>query len=359
MSVNLDAGLSQAVCAECHTCGSPKQDKPCLKSCPGLFSARNTSQHDLEEAPATLSIDSLASEYGPVQFAHKRHAGMSEMGASCATCHHYSPPGKIEPCSSCHNVQANPTELRQPGLKGAYHRQCLQCHREWSHETDCNVCHRRKDDGVAPAKAIVDATDVMGRPHPLQHTPEKQVYTTPYAQGPIVTFYHKQHVDLFGLKCVSCHKEESCGTCHDLRKQQDASNKKTMEQVHAVCSKCHKADACSKCHDTKERPGFSHASTGWPLNRFHTSLDCHSCHPTGKPIARLNHECTNCHAAWKTGNFRHAVTGLQLSKRHAKTDCEECHAGRKFDKPPACAGCHDDGRDWRKDPPGVRLPSKP
>ena len=163
----------------------------------------------------------------------------------------------------------------------------------------------------------------MGRPHPRAPAPVKRVYTTPYAQGPVVTFYHQQHVDLFGLKCVSCHKEEGCGSCHDLKKQDVP--KKTMEQVHAVCSRCHSSDACAKCHDNAERPGFAHVSTGWPLNRFHATLDCHSCHPTGRPIAKLNRECTGCHAGWRPGTFRHAVTGLQLSKRHGKLDCEECH----------------------------------
>jgi hypothetical protein len=234
----------------------------------------------------------------------------------------------------------------------------MQCHREWSHETDCNVCHLRRDDTTPRGDAAVvqDKTDLMGRPHPVQPAPEKRVYVTPYAKGPTVTFYHKQHIDLFGLRCVSCHREESCSNCHDLKVP---APKKTMEQVHAVCSGCHKADSCAKCHDTVERPGFSHASTGWALNRFHQPLDCHACHPTGKPIAKLpSHECTSCHGGWKQGVFRHGATGLQLNKRHSKQECEDCHPNRKFDKPPNCTGCHDDKNAWRKEPPGTMTSTK-
>ena len=136
--------------------------------------------------------------------------------------------------------------------------------------------------------------------------PERKVYATPYAKGPIVTFYHKEHVELFGLKCTSCHQQESCVNCHDLKRP--AEKKRSMEQVHAICSTCHKADACATCHDTVERPGFSHASTG-----------------------------------------------LALDETHAALDCGDCHTELKFVRPPTCTGCHNDGRSYKKKPPGTRM----
>jgi len=353
-----NAAVEQPNCVDCHTCDKPSEGHQCLKPCPRLFAAHNKSAHGLAEAPDVLLIDSLADQYGGVQFNHKLHAGMSEMGQGCAACHHFCPPGKIPACVTCHASDVKSTDLRQPGLKGAYHRQCLQCHREWSHETYCNVCHLQKvlgakttpHDKEAAKPSTADATDIMGKSHPALSPPDKRVYVTPYAKGPVVTFYHQQHIDLFGLKCTNCHQQENCSYCHDW-KRTDAT-KKTMEQVHAVCSNCHKTDGCAKCHDTKERPGFSHASTGWPLNGFHTVLACRACHPTGKPLRKLDPECTSCHTVWKQGRFRHAVTGIALDETHLGLECSDCHAKLKFAKAPTCVGCHDDGRDYHKTPPG-------
>jgi len=356
-----NAAVQQPACKDCHTCDKPSEGSQCLKACPRLYAAHNKSEHGLKEAPDVLLINKLADQYGGVQFNHKLHAGMSEMGGGCAVCHHFCPPGKIPTCESCHASEVKSADLRQPGLKGAYHRQCLQCHREWSHETDCNVCHLPKSTTTKPvaygAKAPqgtgADATDIMGKSHPALNPPEKRVYVTPYEKGPMVTFYHKQHIDLFGLKCTNCHMQENCSYCHDLQKPE--AKKKSMEQVHAICSNCHKKDECAKCHDKKERPSFSHATTGWPLNRYHIGLECRACHPTGKPIKKLENECIVCHGGWKQGKFRHAVTGIQLDETHAGLDCSDCHTKLKFSKGPTCANCHDDGRDYKKAPPGKKV----
>ncbi len=192
----------------------------------------------------------------------------------------------------------------------------------------------------------------MGKSHPVINVPGKRVYTTPYKQGPVVTFQHKEHIDLFGFRCVDCHKAENCGHCHDLK---GTTPPKTQVEVHAICNDCHGKDECRKCHDTKERPGFTHSSTGWPLNPYHNQLDCWTCHPTGKRIAKLNKMCANCHRGWTPDNFQHAVTGLQLDETHKDMDCESCHPGRKFESDPVCADCHDDGRTPKDAPPGMKV----
>jgi uncharacterized CHY-type Zn-finger protein len=193
-----------------------------------------------------------------------------------------------------------------------------------------------------------DTTDIIGISHPVITIPDKKVWTTPHKDGPIVTLHHQQHIDVFGLRCVDCHKEENCSYCHDL--QVEARAGKTDEEIHAICNDCHMKDACSKCHDTKEKPGFSHA--GWKLNRFHQPLSCRACHPTGKKIAKLNKKCDACHAGWNQQNFRHAVTGLQLDDIHIELDCGDCHVDLAYDKTPDCSGCHDDGRTHKDAPPG-------
>jgi hypothetical protein len=339
-------------CLDCHTCPVPTAKDMCLRQCPSLTMTHVKTDHQLREAPDSMLLSELSQTYQPVHFNHKLHAGMAEMKDSCSTCHHYSPKGKIAPCKECHTAEGDPNNLRQPGLKGAYHRQCLSCHREWSHDTKCVVCHLPTE--VQGSQAVrPDPTDIVGASHPVITVPVKKVYDTPYKLGPIVTFQHKEHIDLFGFRCVDCHRQENCGYCHDI--QRPANVAKTQEQVHAVCKDCHAKDLCAKCHDVKERPGFSHNKTGWPLNPYHNTLDCWACHPTGKRISRVSKMCENCHAGWNQDNFKHAVTGLKLDEVHGQLDCTACHPGRKFESDAICSDCHDDGRTATKTPPGVRM----
>lgn len=344
--------MSKMDCQVCHTCARPTVEDNCLRPCPTLPMTHGVGEHSLSEAPESMLLDELADLYQPVKFNHKIHARMSEMGGDCGTCHHYSPGDKIQPCKDCHGGEANPANLRQPGLKGAYHRQCLSCHREWSHDTKCVVCHTPTE-GKALAGSGFDSTDIMGISHPVITEPVKKTYHTSFAKAPVVTFYHKEHIDLFGLRCVDCHKKENCSYCHDLQKTPAMA--KSEEEVHSMCNDCHLQDRCTKCHDSKERPAFSHASTGWNLNKYHARLDCRACHPTGRQISRVDKNCVACHAGWNSENFQHAVTGLHLDDTHSAMDCADCHLNREFTSAPDCASCHDDNRSAREMPPGKYI----
>lgn len=307
----------QLPCRDCHICKYPTTKAPCLKQC--LRGERsNGKKHAPAEGPDVAILDQISDMYSPVRFDHKHHAEMVGMGQGCEQCHHYSPEGRIPPCRECHGKIASETQdLGKPGLKGAFHRQCMGCHREWSHATECVICHM-------PIKGEIiggdgkDRTDIVGIAHPIITEPAIRVYYTPYETGPIVTFYHREHIELFGLRCVDCHQKENCAYCHDLQKP--AKLKKTDEEIHAICSNCHGTHKCGKCHDTEEKPAFSHADTGWPLNRFHARLDCRACHPTGKRISKLNRRCTNCHGGWNQETFAHAVIGLQLDEIHSEIE---------------------------------------
>ena len=345
------AALPHLDCSQCHTCVMPTASNRCLKPCPSLNMVSVSGAHSLDESPEDIVLDKISDLYQPVKFNHKLHAEMAVMDKGCVTCHHYSPNDDIPPCDECHGGEKNSANLRQPSLKGAYHRQCLSCHRDWSHETACTTCHL-----PTPGKAMdvnFDATDIIGVKHPPIHIPGKKIYNTPYQDGPVVTFHHNQHVDMYGLTCVDCHQKENCSYCHELNAETKMNTRKTMLEVHSTCNNCHMQDKCGTCHDTKEKPAFSHDMTGWPLSRFHQKLGCRSCHPSGKQIAGMDNRCASCHNDWRTGKFDHAVTGLKLNEIHSELDCSDCHLKADYSQPEAgCPNCHEAGFNPKDMPPG-------
>jgi hypothetical protein len=97
--------------------------------------------------PETIQLDSLSKIYGPVEFSHSYHA---EMAGDCAICHHHSVKGSTPACGECHEsiiVYHYDAARRVPdlGLKGAYHRQCIGCHKEMeSGPAGCTDCHAKE-----------------------------------------------------------------------------------------------------------------------------------------------------------------------------------------------------------------------
>lgn len=355
-------GDPQARCKNCHSCEKPTHENPCLLKCERpkeVSGIPDSATH----GPDVIFLDQLVGLYEPVYFPHKLHADMEKMGEGCAVCHHHNPPGRILACRECHGGPSNPANLGQPGLKGAYHRQCLGCHREWSHKTDCNVCHAKRSEiagKIAAGTAIANASpgmqdtnfDIMGSLHPNIETPKKYVYKTPEVpDGPIVTFHHKEHTDLFGLKCVDCHRKESCARCHDPQSHPPH----VRNDPHQDCEKCHDvADNCALCHVQEETKGFNHETrTGFPLKTFHQQLACAQCHKEGRPFKKLDPACQNCHGeGWIPKDFDHARAGVKLDETHQQADCKDCHT-EGLGKPSTCSGCHDDGKAFPGSVPGA------
>jgi hypothetical protein len=254
-------------------------------------------------------IDQLSVQYVPVVFAHKLHAQMTEMTGGCALCHHYNPSRRILRCRECHSTSSG-KNLEKPGLKGAYHRQCLSCHREWSHETECSVCHAKK---TAESQTVVvpDPTDIMGILHPNVEEPIIKTYETDCEQGKLVTFRHREHVSQFGFKCVSCHREENCSSCHEP--QEARVQMKTLQEHHAPCAICHQI--------SETEPAT----------------------------------CVHCHSDRETPPFTHASTGLALSEDHEIAECADCHVDSRFREKPTCSGCHDEDISYPDKLPGTRI----
>ena len=347
----------EAGCGRCHYCRQPTSLNRCLlQVCTrGQFS-HNGIGADADRGPDVVCLDYLEGDYLPVPFDHQGHANMAEMGGGCGTCHHHTTEGQQHPpCRACHDVFAAGTDIYKPGLKGAFHQQCVNCHREWVDETDCGICHVIKADRSSGRDRGVGVTadDLLGRVHPPIPEPETEFYRGlgGGAADSRVIFRHREHVARFDLNCVDCHHEPSCARCHT---QGDGSERpRTLAEHHRPCLRCHKDNMdgsndmarCENCHwqEGKPKPApFDHARTGWPLSRFHTGKSCRACHAK-VPFTRLSKDCNSCHGDWSSTTFDHRVTGQALDENHAGEDCAMCHLERRFDRPPACGECHEEG----------------
>lgn len=344
-------------CKSCHTCEVPTKDDPCLVLCPREKIA--TVFQKAEDTPELIIINELSDRYGPVYFSHKLHAQMSDMSGGCQGCHHFNTTGPILKCNSCHEPKRKREDVRLPDLKGAYHRQCMDCHRQWSHETGCNSCHTLKKN-LKDVKEDVKKK-YAGKEHPVIAEPTLITYKTNSDEGKLVSFYHDDHTKKFALNCISCHKQESCTKCHDKRKTSDnkikqISTKRTFEQQHKNCISCHsKNEDCSGCHSNKALEPFDHGKkTGWDLGKHHTKLACSKCHGAKLPYKKVDSKCIGCHGEWTKENFKHLVTGLQLDETHLELECEDCHAEKNYSAKPSCDGCHE-GYVYPKQKPGKMI----
>lgn len=344
-------------CKTCHTCDVPTKSEPCLVTCPREKIV--TVYQKPEQTPELFVIDQISDKYTPVNFSHKLHAQMSVMSGGCENCHHHNTSGPILKCNNCHETSRKREDVSLPDLKGAYHRQCMDCHRKWSHETGCNSCHTPKKDLKGTQKEQIKKK-ISGKDHPVILEPTNITYQTNSDKGKLVTFYHDDHTKSFGLSCTNCHKQESCTKCHDVNRNNDNKTKsvvtkKSFDEQHKNCISCHREDKCGSCHSNTKLEPFDHAKkTGWALNKFHANLSCVKCHGSKIPYSKLDNKCVSCHKEWNSENFKHSVTGLQLNETHAELSCGDCHLEKNFAVKPTCDGCHEN-YSYPKQKPGKMI----
>ncbi len=124
-----------------------------------------TETYSMDDIPERVTIDALVDEYEAVDFPHRKIvktmvAGIKDSrlatafhtdpGVFCQGCHHNSPVSKTPPaCITCHGKSVEPAQGGRPGLKAAYHQQCMSCHAAMQIEkpanTACNECHKKRD----------------------------------------------------------------------------------------------------------------------------------------------------------------------------------------------------------------------
>ena len=240
-------------CALCHSCALPTRDGPCLKSCPRDRSTPTIPPDAARHAPASIRIDYLTGIYDPVHFDHTLHATMPD--TACTRCHHHSSQPPYPACKQCHAASGSDAETGVVNLRGAFHRQCLGCHRELNTSSSCETCHRVKPDQTMPSTPQ-QADEVAGT-IPFDHS---------NTRFPLKA-YHR------AVPCIECHRR--------------ASNH------HSVPTNC------EQCHPVWPE-GFRHEITGIKLDEMHGSLQCAECHTGGRMAEPPR--CDACHdAAMATG----------------------------------------------------------
>ncbi len=327
---------SDRECFRCHYCPKPTKDDLCLHLCPRHHQDPDTDlKTPVDYGPDMVTLDTLVDMYEPTFFNHKIHAQMASMSHGCLECHHYSPEGEYPACSTCHSVGISCENLKQVGLKGAYHRQCMRCHMDWSGDENCEVCHARKgsDAQARPTK------DKPLRHYPLVEEPGIDIYTSTFLGESKVTFDHRSHAHDFDIACQTCHHGPGCLPCHSQKVKMPGP---TPDAV--GCLACHRTTSCTTCHVVPpDTPPFDHSKTKFPIKKYHANLGCRDCHTIQARHHIAPTECTECHGKnWKPKKFTHSMVGLKLDETHSELECENCHPDRKYNAPPSCADCHED-----------------
>jgi rhodanese-related sulfurtransferase len=116
------------------------------------------------DIPENVEIKTLSNTYGSVKLPHRKIVQKlfnnikddklvqyfhGDRNTLCQGCHHNSPAAKKPPtCVSCHGRPFDERDPFKPGLMAAYHRQCMECHKEMGLEkpvpTSCNACHQKR-----------------------------------------------------------------------------------------------------------------------------------------------------------------------------------------------------------------------
>ncbi|MGE4297714.1 MAG: sulfate respiration complex hexadecaheme cytochrome HmcA [Desulfovibrionaceae bacterium] len=120
--------------------------------------------YGVDDIPEFVEIGSLANDFKASKMPHRKivlslvdkvrndklaAAFHRDPGTLCQGCHHQSPASKTPPkCASCHGKPFNESDIHRPGLKAAYHQQCMGCHNamglEKPKDTACVECHEKK-----------------------------------------------------------------------------------------------------------------------------------------------------------------------------------------------------------------------
>lgn len=292
---------------------------------------------------------------------HALHEAMDvTIGGACASCHDDMADNPPQACASCH---ALPNEADAParlGLKGAYHRQCINCHEraKLPAPTECNACHHP----WTPDHSRL--VELPAKPTPQQVTESclschtrvgSDLLATAHwnwkGQSPTLAGYqHRTDVSLqlmVNNHCIAIGANpQACATCHIgygwVDEAFDFADPSAID--------------CLVCHDTTGTYRKDPMRAGMPLEEVDlvavsravgrpSRAVCGSCHfnsggaPNAKrgdldPIlvspgpdqdqhmGRQDMRCQDCHTT-----TRHRIAGMSMTAPavEGRVTCEQCH----------------------------------
>ena len=167
----ITAKMSDRSCAVCHI-PLPKDVKITDDTARLLLEARpeKAPVYTDEEITEKILIGKLSKKYEAVDFPHRKIVNKitermgdnklalhfhAEKGTTCSGCHHNAPLTKLpSACGSCHTQIFNDKDMHKPGIVGAYHLQCMECHTTMQiNKVGCTDCHKEKSpQSSAPQK---------------------------------------------------------------------------------------------------------------------------------------------------------------------------------------------------------------
>jgi len=241
--------------------------------------------------------------------------------------------------------------------------QCAQCHVNNNYSLNsaaCINCH------------LADYNGTNSPPHKSAGFPQDCTLCHTTTDWTGATFNHTTT----GFALTGFHATMQCAQCH-------VNNNYSLNSP--ACINCHQTDyngtnnpphaaagfptTCDTCHTTTDWTGatFNHATTGFALTGFHTTLQCTQCHVNNNyslnSAACINchqtdynganspphkasgfpTDCTVCHSTtnWTSATFNHATTGFALTGFHATMQCAQCHVNNNYSlNSAACINCH-------------------
>jgi Ni/Fe-hydrogenase subunit HybB-like protein len=254
----------------------------------------------IADAPKVFELNSpvvnkYSDLYEPVRFMHSKHANVL---GDCTICHHRMPREERDTygqpvsmaklkanaaapvaCSVCHSDPFNANDLGTPGLKGAYHQLCMDCHKESE-----QVPHARGP--------ILYSAMVRG---PIARTLDTRAPTDCLACHAKKVQSHNQLVKLEGnadalavtRNCLSCHQKEGQAILKTAHWNWHGPSPYTVGQEKRIdLGKNHATinNFCINLNGNWPRCTSCHIGYGWKDKDFDftdmSKIDCLVCHDT-------------------------------------------------------------------------------
>lgn len=148
-------------CVQCHVVSKLNPDESTQASSLIYSRIKEKQMYDGSKIPDRIVINKLEKKYKPVVFPHRKIVNTlyskintnrmaqyfhHDKASLCMGCHHNSPAtANPTACSNCHNTVGKDSD-RKPGLLGAYHIQCMECHAKMNirQPESCTACHKEK-----------------------------------------------------------------------------------------------------------------------------------------------------------------------------------------------------------------------